>query len=140
MLDGIVEKDGVLYYYEKGKAKPAGLIKIGDDYYFAGGSNGELSVNKTQYVWQSNGLLPEKNYDFDENGKMYNGFFERNGTKYYYVNGRPAPVGLNYVDGYYYFVKYDGSLIVNQSYYAWETNGLSVEMTYTFNENGQIVG
>ena len=71
---------------------------------------------------------------------MYNGFFERNGTKYYSVNGRPAPVGLNYVDGYYYFVKYDGSLIVNQSYYAWETNGLSVEMTYTFNENGQIVG
>lgn len=140
MYDGIIKKDGVLYYYEKGKPKMAGLIKIGDDYYFAGGSNGELSVNKTQYVWQSNGLLPEKNYDFDENGKMYNGFFERNGTKYYYVNGRPAPVGLNYVDGYYYFVKYDGSLIVNQSYYAWETNGLSVEMTYTFNENGQIVG
>ena len=140
MLDGIVEKDGVLYYYNTGKAGPVGLVKIGDDYYFAGGSNGELAVNKTQYAWETNGLLPEKNYDYDENGKMYNGFFERDGIKYYYINGRPAPVGLNYVDGYYYFVKYDGSLIVNQSYYVWETNGLSVEMTYTFNENGQIIG
>ena len=140
MLDGIVEKDGVLYYYVKGRPKQAGLLLIGDDYYFAGGANGELAVNKTQYAWETNGLLPAKNYQFDAEGKMLNGFFEKDGVKYYYVNGRPAPVGLNYVDGYYYFVNADGSLVCNKSYYAWETNGLSVEMTYTFDENGRVIG
>ncbi len=140
MLDGIVEKDGVLYYYVTGKPKQAGLIIIDGDYYFAGGANGELSVDKKQYVWQSNGLLPESNYQFGPDGKMINGFFMQDGIRYYYVNGKPAPVGLNYVDGYYYFVMYDGSLVVNKSYYAWETNGLSVEMTYTFNELGQVIG
>ncbi len=140
MLDGIVEKDGVLYYYVTGKPKQAGLLHIDGDYYFAGGASGELSVSKTQYVWQTNGLLPEKNYEFDENGKMLNGFFIKDGVRYYYVNGRPAPVGLTYIDGYYYFVNADGSLVVNKSYYVWQTNGLSAEMTYTFNELGQIVG
>ncbi len=140
MLDGIVEKEGVLYYYVQGKPKQAGLIEIDGDYYFAGGARGELSVNKTQYIWKSNGLLPEANYEFDAEGKMVNGFFEKNGVRYYYENGKPAKVGLNYVDGYYYFVKYDGSLIVNQSYYTWETNGLSVQMTYIFNELGQVIG
>ena len=43
-----------------------------------------------------------------------------------------------YID--YYFVRKDGQLVVNQTYYAWETNGLSVEMNYTFDENGRIVG
>ncbi len=140
MLDGIVEKDGVLYYYVNGRPKQAGLICIDGDYYFAGGANGELAVNKTQYVWQPNGLLPEKNYDFDASGRMLNGFFVKDGVRYYYVNGRPAQLGLNYVDGYYYFVNADGSLVVNKSYYVWQTNGLSAEMTYTFNELGQIVG
>ena len=71
---------------------------------------------------------------------MRHGFFEKNGIKYYFVNGNPAKTGLNYVDGYYYFVYPDGSLIVNQKHYAWETNGLSVEMEYIYNENGQIIG
>ncbi len=140
MLNGIVEKDGVLCYYEKGRPKQAGLFERDGYYYFAGGANGELAVSKTQYVWQTNGLLPEKNYEFDEQGRMLNGFFEKDGVKYYFVNGRPAPVGLNYVDGYYYFVNYDGSLVCNKSYYAWETNGLSVEMTYTFDELGRVIG
>ncbi len=140
MLDGIVEKDGILYYYENGRPKQAGLINIDGAYYFAGGANGELSVNSQRYVWQGNGLLPESNYEFGPDGKMLNGFMEKDGVRYYYVNGKPAPVGLNYVDGYYYFVMYDGTLICNQSYYAWETNGLSVEMTYTFNELGQVIG
>lgn len=140
MYDGIIEKDGVLYYYVKGRPKTAGLINIDGYYYFAGGSNGEITVNQTKYVWQGNGLLPEDDYEFGPDGKMVNGFFERDGVKYYYVDGRPAPVGLNYVDGYYYFVKYDGSLICNQTYYAWETNGLSVEMNYIFDENGRIIG
>ncbi len=141
MLDGIVNKDGTLYYYKNGRPKTAGLVKIDGDYYFAGGSNGEITVNSKKYVWESTcEEIPLGTYEFGPDGKMVNGFFEKDGVKYYYVNGKPAPVGLNYVDGYYYFVKYDGSLICNQSYYAWETNGLSVEMTYVFDENGRVIG
>ena len=140
LLDGIVNKNGTLYYYVLGRPKMVGLIYIDGAYYFANGSNGEICVNETRYVWEGNGLLPEDEYEFGPDGKMVDGFFEKDGVKYYYVNGRPAPVGLNYVDGYYYFVKYDGSLICNQTYYAWETNGLSIEMNYVFDENGRIVG
>ncbi len=141
MLDGIVNKDGTLYYYKNGRPKTAGLVKIDGDYYFAGGSNGEITVNAKKYVWETTcEEIPLGTYEFGPDGKMVNGFFEKDGVRYYYVNGKPAPVGLNYVDGYYYFVKYDGSLICNQSYYAWETNGLSVEMTYVFDENGRIIG
>lgn len=140
MLDGIVNKNGVLYYYVTGKPNTAGLIQIDGDYYFVNGANGEVCVNETRYVWAGNGLLPEDEYEFGPDGKMVDGFFERDGVKYYYVNGRPAPVGLNYVDGYYYFVKYDGSLVCNQTYYVWETNGLSIEMNYVFDENGRIIG
>ena len=138
MLDGIIEKDGELYYYVNGKAKQAGLIEIDGEYYFASG-NGKLVRNQDYYVWQGNGLLPEKTYTFDADGKMLNGFFEKDGVRYYYVDGKPAPVGLNYVDGYYYFVKYDGSLVCDQTYYIWQPNGYTIKMNYTFNELGQAV-
>ncbi len=140
MLDGIVEKDGVLYYYNKGKTKAYGLVEHDGAYYFVGGENGEITVNEKRYVWAGNGLLPESNYEFGPDGRMRNGFFEKDGVKYYFVNGKPGKVGLNYIDGYYYFVKNDGSLIVNRTYYVWETNGLSVEMNYTFDELGRVVG
>ena len=138
MLDGIVEKNGTLYYYELGKAGPVGLVCIDGDYYFARGSKGELAKGK-QYVWEGNGLLPESNYEFDENGKMLNGFTTRDGEIYYYINGKPANVGLHYVDGYYYFVTANGLLKRNGTYYAWETNGLSVGMNYTFDEYGRVI-
>ena len=141
ILDGIVEKDGVLCCYVMGKPKASGLFELDGKYYFVSGSNGELVVGKSYYVWETNGIdIPMKTYEFDSEGKMLNGFFEKDGVKYYYVDGKPAPVGLNYVDGYYYFVKYDGSLVCSQSYYVWETNGLSIEMTYVFDENGRIIG
>ena len=139
MLDGIVEKDGTLYYYDKGKPSMAGLICIDGDYYFAHGKNGELATGK-QYVWKSNGLMPEGNYEFDENGKMLNGFITRDGEIYYYENGKPGRVGLNYIDGYYYFIDYYGFVLRNRkAYYVWETNGLSVEMNYNFDEYGRII-
>ena len=140
MLDGIVEKDGVLYCYKLGKAKSWGLVEIDGAYYFAGGANGEITVNQKKYVWEGNGLLPEGNYEFGPDGKMLDGFVEKDGVKCYYIMGKPAKAGLHYVDGYYYFVRVEGQLIVNQTYYVWETNGLSVEMNHTFDENGRIVG
>ena len=139
MLNGIVEKDGTLYYYEMGKTKTAGLIQIDGDYYFAGGANGEITVNKKQYVWQSNGLLPEDNYEFGADGKMLNGFVTRDDGIYYYDTGKYGRVGLNLIDGDYYFVGYYGKLYTNGTYYVWETNGYSICMNYTFDETGKLV-
>ena len=138
MLDGIVEKDGKRFYYEDGKPSIAGLICIDGDYYFAHGKNGELATGK-QYVWKTNGIMPEGNYEFDKDGKMLNGFITRGDEIYYYENGKPGKVGLTYIDGYYYFISTGGIVKRNCTYYAWETNGLSVEMNYNFDEYGRVI-
>ncbi len=141
MLDGIVEKNGVLYFYENGKPENRGLVESDGARYFVKDSDGEIAVNEKIYVDNGNGILPEDEYEFGADGKMTDGFFERNGSKYYYVDGKPAPMGLAYVDGYYYFVRNEeGLLIVNQTYYIWETNGLALEMNHVFDENGRIIG
>ena len=60
--------DGV--YYENGAAKMAGLVKIGDDYYFAGGA-GRIVKDKVQYIWASStGELSETNQTFGADGRM----------------------------------------------------------------------
>ena len=140
MLDGVVEKDGGLYYYEMGSPKMAGLVEVDGDYYFAGGANGEITVNKQEYVWKSNGILPEDNYLFGEDGKMLDGFVTKDDGIYYYENGKYGTLGLNYIDGYYYFVDYAGKLWTNGKYHVWKTNGYSVQMSYTFDEFGRVIG
>ena len=138
MLNGIVDKDGTLCYYVMGRPKMAGLVEIDGDYYFAYGNNGEVAIGKT-YVWEANGLLPEGTYIFGENGKMLDGFVVENGELRYYELGTYGKVGLNYIDGSYYFVDYGGKVWVSGTYYVWEPNGYTVPMSYTFDANGKIV-
>ena len=139
MLHGFVEKEDGIYVYVNGKSGSAnpGLAKIGDYYYFIN-SKGQC-VTGTYYAWATNCDLPVGNYEFDEQGRMLNGFVTKADGIYYYVNGKPGNVGVNYIDGYYYFLNYQGRLVTNQTYYVWETNGLILESNYIFNELGQIV-
>ncbi len=67
--NGIVEENGKLYYYKNGKLFYAGLIQIDGDYYYV---NSQCEVIHSQKYWisKTNGLLPEKAYTFDENGKI----------------------------------------------------------------------
>ena len=139
MLNGIVEKNGTLYYYKNGKAELAGLVEVDGAYYFVSGVNGEVTVNKKQYVWDGNGLLPEANYEFGADGKMLDGFVTKADGIYYYQNGQPGRVGLNYIDGDYYFVDYGGKLFTNGTYFVWETNGYSIAMKYKFDELGKLI-
>ena len=44
------------------------------------------------------------------------------------------------MDGYYYYARYNGQLVVNDKYYVWQDNEYLMVNTYTFNELGQIVG
>ena len=139
LLNGIVSKNGKLYCYVLGAVgETVGLTKIGEDYYFVD-YDGTCATGKL-YAWATNCDLPVGNYEFDENGKALDGFETKDGVLYYYVNGQPGTVGINFIDGYYYFVDYGGKLIVNCSYYVWEGNGILAQDTYKFNEQGRIVG
>ncbi|MBE6734441.1 MAG: hypothetical protein E7563_03740 [Ruminococcaceae bacterium] len=140
MLQGIVEgEDGKLYFYKNGVAKMYGLVEWNGDLYFVDGSKGEVVVDQKKYVWKGNGILPEAEYEFGADGKMLDGFVTKADGLYYYENGKPGRVGLNYIDGYYYFVDYSGKLTVNKTQYVWATNGLTIEMNYRFDELGRAV-
>ena len=140
MLHGLVTKEDGIYCYVNGKlgGGVAGLNKFGDDYYFVT-TSGRLATGKYN-AWATNCDLPVGTYEFGADGKMLNGFVTKTDGIYYYVNGNFGRVGLNYIDGYYYFVGINGRLVTNQSFYVWETNGLLIETTYKFNELGQIIG
>jgi len=140
MLHGLVEKDGETFCYVNGKlgGNAAGLTKFGEDYYFVA-ANGKCATG-TKYAWATNCELPLGNYEFGPDGKMYNGFVTKADGIYYYDHGKIGKLGLNYIDGHYYFIRSNGKLVTNQDFYVWETNGLLMELTYKFNELGQIIG
>ena len=140
MLNGIVEKDGGLYYYDTGRVKTVGLVNVDGDYYFAGGANGEVLTDRVCYIWASvDGKYVNTSREFGVDGKMLNGFITKEDGIYYYEEGKTGKVGLNYIDGYYYFLNYSGKLYTSGSHYVWETNGLSVGMVYTFDDLGRVV-
>ncbi|MBR6570376.1 MAG: hypothetical protein IKK75_07980, partial [Clostridia bacterium] len=68
-LQGIIDKDGVLYYYENGRSVEKGLICLDGDYYFAG-SAGKLVTNKAFYTYLTSCDLPNGYYEFGADGKM----------------------------------------------------------------------
>ena len=56
--NGILKDGENLYYYIDGIKAPAGMLKIGGDYYYAD-SKGQLIVNQTYYCSRMNGLMEE---------------------------------------------------------------------------------
>ena len=139
MLHGFIEKEDGIYSYVNGKPGAAnpGLAKI-DGYYYFINSAGKC-VTGTYYAWATNCDLPIGTYEFDEQGRMLDGFVTKADGIYYYVDGKIGNVGVNYIDGYYYFLNTKGRLVTNQVFWVWETNGLILEAHYVFNELGQIV-
>ncbi len=139
MLNGMVEKDGVLYYYENGVGVEKGLFEYNGDYYFAE-YRGKIVTNKVFSAYMTNCDLPKGRYEFGADGKMLNGIVNKDGVLYYYENGVGVEKGLFYYEGHYYFSQYKGKLITNQVFKIYQGNGLLVEQFYTFNELGQIIG
>ena len=76
--NGILKDGEDLFYYVDGIKAPAGMIKIGDDYYYAD-SKGKLIVNQTYYCSRMNGLMKEGTYAFDAEGKLIPGATDKNG-------------------------------------------------------------
>lgn len=67
--NGIVEENGSLYYYENGKLTYAGVIEIDGAYYYVK-TSGEVIHGRDYWISKTNGLLKEKSYTFDEDGKI----------------------------------------------------------------------
>ena len=144
--NGILKDGEDLFYYVDGIKAPAGMIKIGDDYYYAN-SKGQLIVNQTYYCSRMNGLMEEGTYAFDAEGKLIQGATDKNGivkdddgVLRYYVNGKVTYVGLIEIDGDFYYVRSSGEVVTNCVYWITWTHGLKEAGYYTFDENGKLTG
>ena len=144
--NGILKDNDALYYYVDGIKAPAGMIKIGDDYYYAN-SKGMLIVSKTYYCSRTNGLMEEGTYAFDAEGKLIPGATDKNGivkdddgVLRYYANGKVTYVGLIEIDGDFYYVRSNGEVVNDCVYYISWTHGLKEAGYYTFDENGKLTG
>lgn len=144
--NGIMKDGEDLFYYVDGIKAPAGMIKIGDDYYYAN-SKGQLIVNQTYYCSRMNGLMEEGTYAFDAEGKLIQGATDKNGivkdddgVLRYYVNGKVTYVGLIEIDGDFYYVRSNGEVVTDCVYWITWTHGLKEAGYYTFDENGKLTG
>ena len=144
--NGILKDGEDLFYYVDGIKAPAGMIKIGDDYYYAN-SKGQLIVNQTYYCSRMNGLMEEGTYAFDAEGKLIQGATDKNGivkdddgVLRYYVNGKVTYVGLIEIDGNFYYVRSNGEVVTDCVYWITWTHGLKEAGYYTFDENGKLTG
>ena len=144
--NGIVkETEGTWYYYVNGVKTYAGLIQIGDDYYYVN-SKFEVIHGRNYFISKTNGLMEQKTYYFDAKGKLVQPDAEKNGivkesddTWYYYVDGVKTYAGLIQIDGNYYYVNSSFKVIHNQSYYVSKTNGWKAPGTYEFDADGKMV-
>ena len=156
--NGIVAENGSLYYYENGVLTGAGLIQIGNDYYYVRTSTGEVVHGRSYWVTDTNDLLPAGPYTFDTDGKMINppvvdpnpdpdptpdvknGIVAENGSLYYYENGVLTGAGLIRLNGDYYYVKTSNCEVVHgRSYWITVTNGLLPTGQYMFADNGKLI-
>ena len=144
--NGILKDGEDLYYYVDGIKAPAGMIKIGDDYYYAN-SKGMLIVSKTYYCSRTNGLMEEGTYAFDAEGKLIPGATDKNGivkdddgVLRYYVNGKVTYVGLIEINGAFYYVRSSGEVVNDCVYYISWTHGLKPQGSYRFAADGKLIG
>ena len=137
-LNGIVEKDGTLYYYVNDVLTPAGLIEIDGELYYAN-SSGKI-VTGRYWVSKNNGIVASGYYEFDETGKMVrlNGIVEKDGTLYYYVNDVLTPAGLIEIDGELYYANSSGKIITGR-YWVTKNNGIMPSGYYEFDATGKMV-
>ena len=143
--NGIVEEDGVLHYYVNGTLTYAGLIKIGNDYYYVN-SKCEVVHDCDYTITWTHGLLPQGKYHFDVDGKLTgavaplkNGIYEEDGSLYYYRNGERTYAGLIQIDGDYYYVRSTCEVVHDRSYYVYWTHGLMPEGYYNFDSAGRMI-
>ena len=95
------------YYYVNGVKTYAGLIEIDGDFYYVN-SKFEVIHGRNYFISKTNGLMEQKTYYFDAEGKLVQPDAEKNGivkesddTWYYYVDGVKTYAGLIQIDDDY---------------------------------------
>ena len=134
---GLVEENGGLYYYVKGKLTYAGLIEIDGDFYYI--NSKYKAVTGKYYVNKNNDIMPQGDYNFGEDGKMLikHGLVQESDGLYYYVKGQLTYAGLIEIDGNFYYIN-SMCKAVTGTYYVNKTNDLMDQGEYTFDENGKM--
>ena len=112
--------DGNKYYFRSSEYAATGFYGMnvgGKNIIYAFGADG---------VWQ----------------EQANGFYDWNGSTYWVENGvKNTEPGLRYVDGYYYYFKYEtgGAMVKNGTYWVETPNGLMKQGNYQFDEQGRMI-
>ena len=137
----IVEKDGKLYFTIDGAYMTSGLYELDGEYYYVQ-NNGELAANKTVWVDNKNGLIPEKGnwYAFDESGKLIKTGFVNGSDGYtYYYNDTVLALGFTKIgDDYYIFNSYSGKMYKDAKMWVGDNGYGIVGGMYYFDKDGKI--
>jgi len=142
---GIMNIYGRLYYYENGKCKAAGLVKVGDDYYYIG--NDFMPVTGKCWVGKPNTAvtgMTEGEYEFAEDGKLI-GKVVKNGPvdgKFYLNDVMQKAYQLVEWEGNYYFISDSHKLATNCTVYlsAKFVEGTDLAVgSYNFDADGKLI-
>ena len=137
----IVEKNGKLYFTIDGAYMTSGLYELDGEYYCVQ-NNGELAANKTIWVDNKNGLIPEKGnwYAFDESGKLIKTGFVNGSDGYtYYYNDTVLALGFTKIgDDYYIFNSYSGKMYKNAEMWVGDNDYGIVGGMYYFDKDGKL--
>ena len=139
--NGICEGDGSKFYYIDGVKVGEGLIKVGDSYYYARTSNGEIVRGRTYHISKTNGYpIAPGMYSFDEDGKLLlNGFVEDGEFTYYYKDGVLAKGFVKIENDYYIFNAANGKMYKDATMWVGGNDyGIEGGMYY-FGADGKMV-
>ena len=139
--NGICEGDGSKFYYIDGVKVGEGLIKVGDSYYYARTSSGEIIRGRTYHISKTNGYpIAPGMYSFDEDGKLLlNGFVEDGEFTYYYKDGVLAKGFVKIENDYYIFNAASGNMYKDATMWVGGNDyGIEGGMYY-FGADGKMV-
>jgi len=141
----IVEEGGSYYYYKDGpRVDSAGVVKVDGYYYYISGG-GKARVNQVYDISTSktNGLIPAGSYWIDEYGHILTDTAiapNKDGKLSYYKDGKLTKnAGLVLVDGEYYYVTSNGTVVTSADAAVSKHNYLLPSSTYTFDETGKMI-
>ena len=141
--NGLVPEADGLYYYVDGTKNHAGLIKVGDDYYYIDSSCKAVTGTKTIKADWTNNLLPPGTYTFGEDGKMLgkNGIFEEDGALYFFINDVKTRAGLIRIEDDYYYIRTGGVVAIGEYYVTYPNTAVTgfEKGTYLFGDDGKMI-
>ncbi len=142
--NGIAKADnsGSLYYFIDGVKVGMGLIRIGDDYYYARTSSGEIVCGRDYWVSQNNGLpIQPGMYHFGADGRLevLNGFVEQSGATYYYENGVLIKGLARIGEDFYLFNTGSGRMYSDGTFWVGENSCGVAGGWYAFGADGRMI-